>query len=60
MKRGQILEIWPKKTNLAISPSPRGAQLPQTKLQVLPNWIIKHYKSGVFIKFHNLKPPEQT
>jgi len=52
MKRGQILEIWPKKTNLAISPSPRGAQLPQTKLQVLPNWIIKHYKSGVFIKFH--------
>jgi len=38
-----------------------GAETPQTKLQAPSNGIIKHYKSvEFFIKFQNVKAPEQT
>ena len=30
---------------------------PPNKLQAPPNWITKHYKSVVFIKFQNVNPP---
>jgi len=38
-----------------------GLAPPQTKLQVPPNWNIKHYKSNEFLKIFRLSsPPAQT
>jgi len=57
--------IWPTRksvTGSRCSPVPmpwRGfcGISPPNKLQAFPNWFLKHYKSVVFIKFQNVKPP---